>query len=233
MKSVCLSLLLALLAGCIIAPPEDPESPGLRLRPLTDITLAERQQHTTVLEVTGAAEGSEVVFSAEGLPRFAVLEGARLRLSPLPGDAGAYVVLLRATDGTAEASETLHLTIAPGVNTAPDFVTPSWFDEDGTFLQFSGAIRVKGTPYVRTWVSDAENDAALLLVELRPVDQPFTGTATHQTQGDVRPGDSQGLRLNLTGLTPGVHYHVQFWLRDSGGMESTRYVLATDLMREL
>jgi parallel beta-helix repeat protein len=109
--------------------------------------------------------------------------------------------------------------IYPTVNNPPDLPTSlSQLKSDGVTEILEGGTTTEGTVVFKGTVSDPDGDEVRLEIELRQIDEPFTGEPTPETISDFV---SSGTEVTITryGLVD-ADYHWQYRAKDSRGTTS-------------
>lgn len=128
------------------------------------LSLEAPMTKTIGLFVLGA-DAKTVSISVDEPPSFVTLKGALLQLSPTIKDAGDYVVTLKAVADHQTATGTLRLHVTR-TNTPP-FVLPQ-----PRIVQTAAGSEAEAV------VCDNEGDDIIFRIEVAPVGQQLTGTAT-------------------------------------------------------
>lgn len=181
----------------------------------TDSDLDVAAGSITVAYLLAVGADGDVVFTADGLPDFATLEGNKLTLAPQRTDAGRYEVSITATAGTESDTKMLAVLVAPP-NAAPvlgglwvvDYASGGY--PSGTW----GACFLD--PFGDGAIDDADGDEVKFEAEVVPTGVPATGVATHSSAF----GPTGQRRVDLTGFAPDVPYDLYFRAVDSMGAAS-------------
>jgi len=93
----------------------------------------------------------------------------------------------------------------------------SQYQSDGTGIP-EGGIIPEGTIVFKATLEDPDGDDVRLEIELREIDEPFTGEPTPETISDFVPSGSE-VTITRSGLVDG-DYHWQYRVKDSKGAVS-------------
>ena len=81
-----------------------------------------------------------------------------------------------------------------------------------------GGVIPEGTIVFKATLEDPDGDDVRLEIELRKIDEPFTGKPTSETISDFVPSGSE-VTITRSGLVDG-EYHWQYRVKDSEGAVS-------------
>ncbi len=105
------------------------------------------------------------------------------------------------------------------INNLPNIPSlPSQLKSDGVTLIPEGGTSDESTVGFKGTVSDPDRDQVQLEIELREIDQPFTGEPTQETISDFVPSDTE-VTITRYGLV-NADYHWQYRAKDSKGATS-------------
>ena len=99
----------------------------------------------------------------------------------------------------------------------PTITSISQYQSDGTGIP-EGGIIPEGTIVFKATLEDPDGDDVRLEIELRKIDEPFTGEPTSETISDFVPSGSE-VTITRSGLVDG-DYHWQYRVKDSKGTVS-------------
>jgi len=102
-------------------------------------------------------------------------------------------------------------------NNPPTITSIFQYQSDGTQIP-EGGIIPEGTIVFKATVEDPDGDDVRLEIELREIDEPFTGEPTPETISDFVPSGSE-VTITRSGLVDG-DYHWQYRVKDSKGAVS-------------
>jgi len=105
----------------------------------------------------------------------------------------------------------------PPPNQPPVVTFISQYQPDGTQIP-EGSIIPEGTIVFKATLEDPDGDDVRLEIELRKIDEPFTGEPTSETTSDFVPSGSE-VTITRSGLVDG-DYHWQYRVKDSKGAVS-------------
>ncbi len=122
-------------------------------------TVTEEQQLTFAVTASDV-DGDAVVLSVQGLPAGAVFSNDQFAWTPAKGQAGTYTVTFTASDGKAQDTETVTITVNAAV-VVPTGLVASWtFDEgSGTTVLDTTGNGNNGTLDGATWTTGVTGSA--------------------------------------------------------------------------
>lgn len=174
--------------------------------------------------VVGSVPGP-IMFTADGLPAFAVQDGSLLTLSPRRTDAGEYSFTVTATSRGVSSTVRIDLAVTR-LNSAPRwdsiYFTASVFDDKGQrgWRACPGAATCTayGAPHISVGkAADGDGDALHADVEVVSHGQPFTGIPTFSSP--LGPGGD--VTITFEGLTAAATYDFAVRVVDAFGAIAT------------
>jgi len=130
---------------------------------------------------------------------------------------GYFTVSLTVTGPGGSDTKTKENYIHVAEVATPGATSISQSQSDGTEIP-EGDIVPEGTIVFKATLEDPDGDDVRLEIELRKIDEPFTGEPTSETISDFAPSDSE-VTITRSGLVDG-EYHWQYRVRDSRGAVS-------------
>lgn len=151
------------------------------MKAIPDVSVAAGTTSEVTLDATDPDE-DPVTFSLDEAPTFAALSGSVLTLSPDASAVGEHDVSVSASDGSASAGQTLHVTVTPP--NAPPSIT-SMDQVDAANAPVPQNALVPSAPRLQVAFTDSNGDAVQVEAEVVLASATFTGAVTHHAAGSV------------------------------------------------